>query len=76
MSVRMSKYSAVAPQMPELAFIGGVIIGDPDQTEQSEIPIHFNNKNRRRVFLVCLAGMTVITILTVALLIYAFAVAH
>lgn len=72
----MTSYSAVAPQMPEPAFIGGVIIGDSEQPPQSEIPVHFNNKNRRRLFLICLAAMTIIVILTVALLIYAFLIAH
>jgi hypothetical protein len=65
-----AKYSAVAPQMPEPAFIGGVIIGGPQ--DQSEIPVHFTNKNRRCLFWGCLIVMTVITILTIALLIYEF----
>lgn len=73
----MHAYSAVAPQMleepREPAFIGGVIIG---RESQSEIPIHFNNKNRRRLFWVVLILGGVIAILTVSLLIYAFAVAH
>ena len=74
MSKRMHTYSAVAPQMPEPAFIGGVIVGGRE--DQSEIPIHFNNKNRRRLFWVVLILGGVIAIITVSLLIYAFAVAH
>ena len=71
----MSKYSAVVPQMPEYTgepeFVGGVIVGYPIQPE---IPVQFNNKNRRRLFWICLCVLTVI--LTVALLIYAFTVAR
>ena len=67
----MSKYSAVAPQEP--TFIGGVVLGG-SQLEQSEIPVHFNNKNRRRLFYLCLAAIAVIMILVIALLIYGFVI--
>lgn len=73
----MSKYSSVLPVAePETAFIGGTTFGISEQNLQNEIPIHFNNKNRRRLFYVALAVMSVIAVLTVALLIYAFVLVH
>jgi hypothetical protein len=69
----MSKYSSVIPtELVEPAFIGGITFNSKEA--QNEIPTHFTNKNRRRLFYVALAVMSLIAVLTVALLIYAFIV--
>jgi hypothetical protein len=63
----MSKYSSVTPEEP--AFIGGVVVSGI-VIDQTEIPIHFNNKNRRRLFYIILAVGAIVAILTIAVLIY------